>query len=81
LAPAPLPEFLEPGLLITIQPVGVTFYTPVPIKFPNTDGLTPGSVTDIWSLDPDADEFTIVGVGRVSEDGLYIETLSGGIMC
>lgn len=34
LAPAALPEVLRPGLLITIQPVGVTFATPVPITFP-----------------------------------------------
>ena len=36
LAPAALPTFLEPGLLITIQPVGVTFSTPAPITFANS---------------------------------------------
>jgi len=80
LAPAPLPDFMQPGLLITIQPVGVTFSTPVPITFPNTDNLPPGSETDIWSLDPDTGEFTIVGVGQVSADGQYVETISGGIV-
>lgn len=53
LAPASLPPELQPGLLITIQPVGVTFNTPVPITFPNTDDLAPDSETDIWSLDPE----------------------------
>jgi len=67
-APAPLPEELEPGLLVTIQPVGVSFSTPVPITFPNTDNLSPGSEVDIWSLDPDTGEFTIVGIGQVSAD-------------
>ena len=78
-APAELPEGLEPGLLVTIQPVGVTFDTPVPITFPNNDGLAPGSEVDIWSLDPDTGQFTIVGVGVVSADGSVIETVSGGV--
>ncbi|NIR29050.1 MAG: hypothetical protein GWN84_06985, partial [Gammaproteobacteria bacterium] len=79
LAPAPLPETLDPGLLITIQPVGVTFATPVPITFPNIDGLAPGTETDIWSLDPETGTFVVVGIGQVSADGTLIETISGGI--
>jgi len=79
-APAPLPETLEPGLLVTIQPVGISFTTPAPITFPNIDGLAPGSEVDIWSLDPDTGEFTIVGVGQVTPDGTQIVTISGGII-
>ena len=79
LAPAALPENLEPGMLITLQTVGVTFSTPVPITFPNIDNLTPGSETDLWSLDSDAGTFVVVGTGRVSADGSVIETISGGI--
>ena len=79
LAPAALPENLEPGMLITLQPVGVTFATPVPITFPNIDNLPPGSETDIWSLNPNAGTFVVVGTGRVSADGSVIETISGGI--
>ncbi len=79
IAPAALPDELDPGLLITIQPVGVTFDTPVPITFPNTDNLAPGSVTDIWSLDAATGEFVVVGKGRVSGDGQTIATTSGGI--
>jgi|GEM_PF-1737301 len=79
LAPAALPEALEPGLLITIQPVGVTFSTPVPITLPNVDLLPPGSEVDLWSLDPNTGTFQIVGIGRVSPDGSVIETISGGI--
>ncbi len=78
-APAELPEFLDPGLLVTIQPVGVTFAQPVPITFPNFDDLTPGSETDIWSLDPDTGTFTVVGIGQVSSDGSSIVTISGGV--
>ena len=79
-APAPLPETLEPGLLVTIQPVGISFTTPAPITFPNFDGLSPGSEVDIWSLDPDTGEFTIVGIGQVTPDGTQIVTISGGII-
>lgn len=80
LAPAALPDFLEPGLLITVQPVGVTFSPPAPISFPNFDNLPPGSETDLWSLDPELGQFAIVGTGRVSADGERIETISGGIV-
>ncbi|MCH7679709.1 VCBS repeat-containing protein, partial [candidate division KSB1 bacterium] len=79
LAPAALPEELEPGLLVTIQPVGVTFDTPVPITFPNIDNLPPGSEVDIWSLAPETGGFIIVGIGQVTPDGQFIETISGGI--
>ncbi len=80
LAPAALPSFLEPGLLITIQPVGVTFTTPAPITFPNFDNLPPGSGTDLWSLDPESGQFIVVGAGEVSADGQRIETVTGGII-
>ena len=79
LAPAELPSNLDPGLLITIQPVGVTFSTPVPITFPNIDNLLPGTETDIWSLDAETGTFAVVGTGLVSADGTKIETISGGI--
>jgi RHS repeat-associated protein len=79
LAPAPLPDQLDPGLLITIQPVGVRFDPPAPITFPNIDSLSPGSEINLWSLDPETGSFIIVGRGRVSDDGAVIETISGGI--
>jgi RHS repeat-associated protein len=79
LAPAPLPDQLDPGLLITIQPVGVRFDPPAPITFPNVDSLSPGSEINLWSLDPETGSFVIVGRGRVSDDGAVIETISGGI--
>lgn len=79
LAPAKLPDELGRVSLVTIQPVGVQFTTPAPITFPNTDGLDPGSGTDLWSLDPKSGSWVIVGTGRVTPDGQWIETVSGGI--
>ena len=80
LAPAPLPDFLGFSQLVTIQPVGVTFNDPVPITFRNIDGMPPGSEIDIWSLDPDAGIFIVVGKGQVTADGEFIETIEGGII-
>ncbi|MEZ5328262.1 MAG: RHS repeat-associated core domain-containing protein [Verrucomicrobiales bacterium] len=40
----------------------------------------PGTEVDIWSLDPDAGEFDIVGKGRVTDDGELIETIEGGVI-
>ena len=79
LAPAPLPDTLDPALLVTIQPVGITFATPVPITFPNLDQVPVGNEVDIWSLDPATGAFSIVGVGEVSADGQSLETISGGV--
>jgi len=79
LAPASMPEEFEPGLLVTIQPVGVRFDPPAAIVFPNTDSLAPGIEMDIWSLSPITGGFAIVGLARVSDDGLRVETYDGGI--
>ena len=79
LAPAALPDFLDPAQLITIQPVGVTFATPAPISFPNLDGMEPGNELEIWSLDPEIGAFVVVGIGQVSADGTSVATISGGV--
>ncbi len=78
LAPAPLPGTLQPGLLITIQPVGVTFNPPAPVTFPNRDGNAPGNETNLWSLDPNEGAFAVVGTGSVQANGT-IPTVSGGV--
>ncbi len=79
LAPAPLPDTLDPALLVTIQPVGVTFATPVPITFPNLDQLPVGNEVNIWSLDPATGQFAVVGTGEISADGQSLVTISGGV--
>ncbi len=80
LAPAALPECVDPDLLITIQPVGVIFTQPAPITFPNRLGLSSGMRIDLWSLDPETGQFVVVGVGEVSQDGRNINTIEGGIV-
>lgn len=79
LAPAALPKEFGPGLLITIQPVGVVFDPPAPVTFPNTDGLPPGAQIEIRSLDPASGTFISVGIGQVSADGSQVETIFGGV--
>ncbi|MBX3744935.1 MAG: VCBS repeat-containing protein [Verrucomicrobiae bacterium] len=79
LAPAALPEALGFGVLITIQPVGLTFATPVRLTLPNVDNFAPGTLMDLWSLDAGIGQFVAVGVGRVSADGRNVETISGGV--
>jgi len=79
-APAALPEAIEVGVLITIQPVGVAYTQPVPITFPNSDNLPPGNELDLWSLDAGTGQFVVVGTGRVNDAGTAIETIAGGIL-
>ena len=78
LAPAALPEDLDPGLLFTVQPVGVVFDPPATLSIANDrDNWPVGSQIDFWSLDPNLGVFAIVGEGVVA--GATIETVSGGV--
>ena len=77
--PAALPENLRVDLVVTIQPGDMVFTTPAPITLPNRAGYAPGTLMQIWSIDPIAGDFAIAGTGQVSEDGSVIETISGGI--
>lgn len=79
LTPAALPPNLLPDQVITIQPGEMVFATPAPLTFPNTAGWEPGTVMDLWSINPTTGEFEIVGAMVVSADGTIIETTSGGI--
>lgn len=81
LAPAMMPPELQSGLLITVQPVGVSFDTPAPITFPNFDNLAVGNELDLWSLDPETGSFVVVGTGEVVQNGseTEIQIIEGGI--
>ena len=71
--PAPLPEDLNPALVISIQTPGATnFDVPAAITFPNLDGLEPGSKATIFSFNHDVGAFLPIGLGTVSEDGTVI---------
>jgi len=78
-APQPLPDGLEPSLLISIQPFGVGFSQPAQISFPNIDGFEPGSILDIMGLNHDTGRFEVTGKAEVSSDGRRINSISGGI--
>lgn len=77
--PASLPDNLGPGMVISLQPMGLTFEQPVPITFPNFDNLTPGNEVNLWSLNHSTGKFFIAGTGQVSVDGTVINIISGGI--
>lgn len=79
LTPAALPEGLLADLVVTIQPGEMVFTTPTPLSLPNRGGYAPGSLMDLWSINPITGEFDKVGTGQVSSNGSVIETISGGI--
>jgi len=71
--PAPLPATIDPAFVISIQAAGASnFDVPVPVTFPNLDGLSPGEKSLIFSFNHDAGEWQVIGTGTVSEDGLVI---------
>ena len=80
LTPAALPTNLVPDLVVTIQPGEMVFNTPAALSLPNTAGYEPGTEMDLWSINPNTGLFDNVGVGRVSNDGTVVETISGGII-
>ncbi len=77
--PAALPENLGPDMVVTLQPMGLTFAQPAPITFPNTTNLQPSTHVDIWSLDHSTGKFFIAGKGQVDNSGAFINTVEGGI--
>ncbi|MFO0868567.1 MAG: RHS repeat-associated core domain-containing protein [Pirellulales bacterium] len=79
LTPAALPAGLRPGLVVTIQPGDMVFASPAPLTLPNRGNYPPGTLMDLWSINPDSGQFDKVGRGRVTADGSLIETISGGI--
>jgi hypothetical protein len=58
-----------PRLVGTLQPAGVLFNPPIKMQLPNTDGLPPGQVVEIYSFRHDLEQFVGEGTARVSEDG------------
>jgi RHS repeat-associated protein len=79
LTPASLPAGLNPDLVVTIQPADMVFTNPAPLSLPNSGGFAPGTIMDLWSINPLTGQFDNVGKGQVSQDGTVIETVSGGV--
>ena len=77
--PAALPNDLIPDVVVTIQPGEMVFTQPAPISFPNRSGWAPGTLMDLWSINPNTGVFDKVGQMKVSADGTSIDTISGGI--
>jgi hypothetical protein len=66
-----------PRLVGTLQPSGVKFDPPIQMTLPNTDGLAPGQVEEIFSFHHDVEQFVVEGTARVSEDGSVLVTDPG----
>lgn len=62
----------QPRFVISIQPTGARFDPPARITLPNTEGLAPGVITEIYSFDHDLSQFVAIGTGGVSEDGTVV---------
>ena len=63
------PNGTAPTLVGTLQPSRVKFNPPIRVQLPNTDGLAPGQVTELFSFHHDLEQFVSEGTMRVSEDG------------
>lgn len=77
--PGPLPEGVNPAIVITIQTDGpANFDRPVPACFPNLPDassgqkLAPGGKSALWSFNHDTGRFEIVGSATVSDDGTLV---------
>ena len=79
LTPAALPANVRPDMVVTIQPGEMVFATPAPLSLPNRARYEPGTLLELWSIDPVTGDFDNVGLGEVSSDGTVINTISGGI--
>ncbi len=67
----------QPNFIVTLQPAGATFDPPARITLPNTDGLAPGEVTELYSFDHDLGQFVSIGPGSVSPDGTIVASDPG----
>jgi len=80
LSPQPLPDELGFSVYVAMQPFGVVYDEPVPISFPNVDGLLPGSSMDIFGLDHNTGEFVKFGEAEVSADGETVDSIGGVVV-
>ena len=67
----------QPKFIVTIQPAGTTFNPPAQITIPNSDGLKPGEITEMYGFDHDLGMFVSIGTGTASADGTLISSDRG----
>jgi hypothetical protein len=70
--PMPPPNGTAPKVVWTLQPAGLHFDKPIQVQLPNTDGLTPGQVIEVFSFDHALEQFVSGGMARVSPDSSVI---------
>ena len=66
-----------PGLAGSFHPPNVIFDPPAQISYPNTTGMPPGAIIDIYSFDHALERFVPVGTGTVGSDGSVITSDAG----
>jgi hypothetical protein len=71
------PNGTAPRLVGTLQPSRVKFDPPIRVQLPNTDGLAPGQVVELFSFHHDLEQFVSEGTMRVSQDGSVLVSDSG----
>jgi hypothetical protein len=67
----------QPRFIVTIQPAGARFDPPARLTLPNVEGLSPGSVAEMYSFDHDLGYFVSIGPATVSEDGSVLQSDDG----
>jgi hypothetical protein len=76
--PEPLPPALNPKLVITVQTDGpLNFDRPVPVRFPNLEGLQPGEKMLLMSFNHDTGLWEVSGSTTISADGRFVEADPG----
>ena len=70
--PAPLPANVKTAMVFTSQPGGAISDVPMPVTYPNTLGLDPGTRVDLYAFNHDTVQWYVYGFGRVSTDGKTI---------
>lgn len=70
--PAPLPANVKTAMVFTSQPGGALSDVPMPVTYPNTLGMDPGTRVDLYAFNHDTVQWYVYGFGRVSTDGKTI---------
>jgi hypothetical protein len=70
--PMPPSGGAAPPWVGTLQPAGVILNPPAQLTVPNSLGLPPGTIVDMFSFDHDLQQFVSVGTGTVQPDGATI---------